>query len=205
MFERFYKHVGITPARDVAGKVWQNSVLLSADGYVELATGLAGRSVQDGLYRFHDSSTGPAALKAVRKGFPERAELAVPFGYDWLGRHFALDQTRSDDGELLVVMLEPGTGQALEVPATFASFHDSEIVEYNDAALASGFFSEWSTAHPDAVPLAADQCVGYRVPLFLGGRDDPSNLELSDLDVYWHLMGQLRRATLTPDIETPSS
>jgi hypothetical protein len=35
------------------------------------------------------------------------------------------------------------------------------------------------------------QCVGYRKPLFLGGADKLENLELSDLDVYWHLMGQL--------------
>jgi hypothetical protein len=34
------------------------------------------------------------------------------------------------------------------------------------------------------------------VPLFLGGADDVSNLERSDLAVYWSLCGQLRRHTV---------
>jgi hypothetical protein len=34
-----------------------------------------------------------------------------------------------------------------------------------------------------------DQCVGYKKPLFLAGVDDVENIELSDLDVYRHLMG----------------
>lgn len=34
------------------------------------------------------------------------------------------------------------------------------------------------------------QCIGYKVPLFLGGKDDVSNLELSDLDVYWYAISQ---------------
>jgi hypothetical protein len=35
------------------------------------------------------------------------------------------------------------------------------------------------------------ECIGYRVPLFLGGSDTVENLEKVDLDVYWHLHGQL--------------
>jgi hypothetical protein len=34
--------------------------------------------------------------------------------------------------------------------------------------------------------------VGYGVPLFLGGQDVVDNLELTDLDVYWSVCGQLR-------------
>jgi Domain of unknown function (DUF1851) len=39
------------------------------------------------------------------------------------------------------------------------------------------------------------QCVGYQVPLFLGGKDSLENLEITDLDVYWSLSGQLRQGT----------
>jgi hypothetical protein len=75
-------------------------------------------------------------------------------------------------------------------------FHDEELVEYRDAALASGFFDTWALDHGSALPLAGDHCVGYRVPLFLGGRDTVDNLEVIDLDVYWTTCGQLRRGTL---------
>lgn len=36
-----------------------------------------------------------------------------------------------------------------------------------------------------------DKCVGYKVPLFLNGEDNISNLELSDIEVYWGIMGQM--------------
>jgi hypothetical protein len=34
-----------------------------------------------------------------------------------------------------------------------------------------------------------------RTPLFLGGADAISNLEIIEMDVYWHMMAALRRAT----------
>lgn len=83
---------------------------------------------------------------------------------------------------------------ALEIPVPFSEFHDTELVDHPDAALASDFFVEWLTENPGAVEF--EQCVGYVVPLFLGGQDVIGNLELIDLDVYWTLSGQLRVATL---------
>jgi hypothetical protein len=35
------------------------------------------------------------------------------------------------------------------------------------------------------------ECVGYRKPLFLGGADNLTNVEMLDLDVYWTLTAQL--------------
>jgi hypothetical protein len=40
-----------------------------------------------------------------------------------------------------------------------------------------------------------NECVGYKVPSFFGGKDVLENMELSDLDVYWTLMQQLIRQT----------
>jgi hypothetical protein len=50
------------------------------------------------------------------------------------------------------------------------------------------------TTHGSA--LGFNECVGYRTPLFLGGSDDVANLEISDIDVYWTIMGQLRLKAL---------
>lgn len=41
------------------------------------------------------------------------------------------------------------------------------------------------------VKILHNQCVGYKVPLFLNGQDDIDNRELSDMEVYWGLMGQM--------------
>lgn len=86
-------------------------------------------------------------------------------------------------------MLEPGTGEALEIPADFDLFHDVELAQQADAAVAYTFYKQW-LAHGGERPQY-DQCIGYVRPLYLGGTDDVTNLEVSDLDVYWSLAAQL--------------
>ncbi|OLL31498.1 hypothetical protein BTH42_11190 [Burkholderia sp. SRS-W-2-2016] len=63
------------------------------------------------------------------------------------------------------------------------SFHDQELVDYEDAALAEAFFGEW--IRRGGPGPSNSQCVGYKRPLLLGGVDAVENLELIDLDVYW--------------------
>lgn len=196
MFTRFLDAFQPEQPRQIARVVWQEPRLLAADGYLPLFERFAGCSFEKGLYRLHDATSGPLALSWIVEAFPEFASRACPFGYDWLGRQFAIDTSRQDDGQPLVLLLEPGTGEALEIPLPIGAFHDEELVEYRDAALASGFFDTWAREHPREVPLGRRECVGYRVPLFLGGSDTIDNLELIDLDVYWTTCGQLRRGIL---------
>jgi hypothetical protein len=118
------------------------------------------------------------------------------FAADWLGRLFAADSSRTNpDGEPQVLMLEPGTGEALEVPVSVSALHTSELLEAADALVAEPFYRAWRQATDDRQPLLLTECVGYRVPLFLGGSDDESNLERTDMDVYWSLFGQARLQT----------
>lgn len=55
--------------------------------------------------------------------------------------------------------------------------------KYHDACLASSFYKQWKENNKNK-DIQNGQCVGYKIPLFLGGTDDISNLELSDVDVY---------------------
>jgi Domain of unknown function (DUF1851) len=191
VFERFEGRFGMgEDGRDRAGP-WANERLEEAAGYREFADRYAGCTFERGLYRVHDSVSGPRGEEWVAEAFPEYASRATPFGFDWLGCQFAIDDARQEAGESLVLMLEPGTGEVLEVPATFVSFHDEELVEHTDAALSDDFFALWSSLNEAILPLQHDQCAGYRVPLFLGGKDEVENLELTDLDVYWSLLGQM--------------
>lgn len=194
MFERFKKMYGVERDTVDAATIWTDPRLNGIDGYATFAQEYAGASFRGGFYRVHDDQTGPQALSLVADAFPELSERACPFGYDWLGRQFAVDSGRVAAGDPQVLLLEPGTGEALEIPVGFSEFHEVELIEHPDAALASGFFRDWSSANHHELPLLRDQCVGYRVPLFLGGQDTVENLEVSDLDVYWSICGQLRRA-----------
>lgn len=192
MFERFRATYDSQPdSRDV-GSIWTHERLKHIAGYSNFAREFAGVTFRGGLYRVHDDQTGPQSLSLVADAFPEFAQRVCPFGYDWLGRQFAVDSGRIDGGQPMVLLLEPGTGEALEIPVPFSAFHDDELVDHPDAALASDFFAAWSGSNSDALPLLRNQCVGYRVPLFLGGKDTTENLEVSDMDVYWTLCGQLR-------------
>lgn len=196
LFEPFLHEFRLLPAEQRSGATWREPRLLAAGGYEDLAERFAGCSFENGLYRLHDASSGPRALAWIAESFPEFAHRACPFGYDWLGRQFAIDTGRVVAGQALVLLLEPGTGDVLEIPLALDAFHNQELVEYKDAAVASGFFAAWSKDHESALPLASNNCVGYRVPLFLGGLDTVENLEVIDLDVYWTICGQLRRGAL---------
>lgn len=70
----------------------------------------------------------------------------------------------------------------------FAQMHDEELVDYGNEALAQDFFVYIATGLPAP---GVTQCLGYGTPLFLGGADELPNLELTTINVYWHLSGQL--------------
>jgi hypothetical protein len=148
-----------------------------------------GASFKGGLYRIIHPSDAGSWRERIALAFPDFAQRSTCFGYDWLGRAFALDSVRSDDGKPAVLLLEPGMDEVLEVPANLATFHNKILLEEHDAALASSFYEVWIAS--GGVAPTYDQCVGYKKPCFLGGVDDIENLELGDLDVYWHIMGQL--------------
>ncbi|UCH73465.1 MAG: DUF1851 domain-containing protein [Rhodospirillales bacterium] len=133
--------------------------------------------------------------------FPDFQGRICAFGYDWMGTCFALDKNRTEGGESLVVLFEVDTAEALEVPADFASFHNETLIEQREAALTPSFFDAWISAG-GAAPRP-DQCVGYKVPLFLGGQDTVENLELTDLAVYWEISSQLIAETRNLPPGTP--
>jgi T6SS immunity protein Tdi1, C-terminal len=194
MFDRFVVSFRFLPAGQVPGLLWADDRLLAVAGYRELAGTFAGCSFENGIYRLHDEGTGPRGEAWIAESFPRFASRACPFGYDWLGRQFAVDSQRLEGGEPLVLLFEPGTGEVLEIPFSFTRFHE-QLDELREPALAESFFASWAQANPRLVPLSGAQCAGYKVPLFLGGKDALQNLEVIDLEVYWSLSGQLRQGT----------
>lgn len=158
-----------------------------------LLTKWGGTSFNRGIYRLLCSNELPTWTAIAESAFPGFAGRSIPFGFDWLGRMFALDRQRYVDGAPAVNLLEPGTGEMLETPCSAESFHEVELIDYREAALAESFFHSWLNA--GGAPPLRTQCVGYRQPLFLGGTDTVPNLELTDLNVYWDIAVQLLRQT----------
>jgi hypothetical protein len=194
MLDVFTAAFRLEPPGQAAGVTWADERLAGAAGYRELAGAFAGCSFEQGLYRVHDGVTGPLALSWVTSYFPQFAGRACPFSQDWLGRQFAVDYGRLEDGEPLVLLFEPGTGEVLEIPFSFTRFHE-QLDALREPALAASFFAAWTGTRPGVLPLDARHCAGYKVPLFLGGSDSAENLEIVDLDVYWSVSAQLRHGT----------
>ncbi|MFE4542366.1 T6SS immunity protein Tdi1 domain-containing protein [Arthrobacter sp. NPDC056727] len=165
----------------------------SSDRLTELFARFGGCTFDRGLYRVHDQTSSRRASQWVSDAYPEFKGRLVCFGFDWLGRQFALDPLRGSASEFEVAMLEPGTGYAMEVPVAFSDFHDQALEEYRDACLAPATFEDWITQTDRDLDFS--ECAGYKVPLFLGGKDELGNLEVSDMAVYWSIMGDLRKAT----------
>lgn len=186
MFERFTERFHLTagatqPSADPDGSM------------AELFERFGGCTFERGLYRIHDQVSSILASRWVNDAYPEFKGRLACFAFDWLGRQFALDPSRGKQPDFEVIMLEPGTGEALEVPVAFSQFHDRGLDDYFDACLAPDFFADWMATRKQ--DLEFNECAGYKVPLFLGGEDAVPNLEVSDIEVYWSLMGDLRLAT----------
>jgi hypothetical protein len=152
-----------------------------------------GTTFNRGVYRLISLRTTDKWTQLIVAAFPAYAGRIWPFGCDWLGRMFVLDKQTTEHGNPLVLMMELGTGHVLEIPANFETFHERELLENAEAALAVESFNEWMTLHPSDLRL--DQCVGYITPLFLGGEDEFENFELTDLEVYWAINGQILEKT----------
>ena len=191
MFEIFEAHYTRDP-------IEQES--MSGEGLVPDLPGLAqffaeygGASFEGGLYRVMRPVDLPRWQERIRLAFPGFADRVVCFAYDWAGDVFALNTERLEDGQVGVTLFEPGMSEVLQIPSNLRSFHESGLIEFREAALSISFYEKWRASGGDAP--AYDECVGYRKPLFLSGVDDVDNLEVSDLDVYWHIMGQLIEQT----------
>ena len=186
-FQTTYSETGRVPSS--ADEALLATIEPYANGFSSLLRQFGGVSFDDAVYRIHCTQDILTWTKTVETALPKYKGKIVCFAFDWLGRHLALNKGKLSDDQMTILLLEPGTGEALNIPASFANFHNIDLVQYRNDVLASNFYADWLGS--GGSPPEHDQCVGYKVPLFLNGKDVVGNLETSDLDVYWSLCGQL--------------
>jgi hypothetical protein len=103
--------------------------------HVELLLRFEGKSFCKGAYRIIRVTDLVEWKRRVSLAFPQFESRISCFGYDWLGTVFATDSGRLVDGRPGVIMFEPGTGKALNVPCNIESFHETGLVEFGEATL----------------------------------------------------------------------
>lgn len=153
----------------------------------DLMTALGGTSFGDGLLFALRRDDVPLWTRNVRAAYPDVSRPFRPFAYDWLGDCFA--ETGRPDGGGEVVIFEVGTGKLLRTGRPFDAFLADEIPNAHEQCLLSPFWDLWLSSG-GARPTYGT-CVGYKVPPFMGGGDTIGNLEVSDTDVYWTIVGQV--------------
>lgn len=162
----------------------------ATDPYDAFIDSLGGRSFGDGVFRVFERGDLERWHRVVSGCFTKlRGEFNL-IGYDWMGRCFAVDQ-RDGDGKELVVLLEIATLDMYYIGKDVAVFLNEVMPNQSEACLEVGRYREWLEGH---APVGRMECVGYKVPLFLGGEDSLENMEVSDMEVYWDMTDQLWEA-----------
>jgi hypothetical protein len=159
------------------------------EDYLFILDRLGGKTFNDGIFRVYRGDQVVEATKTITSMFAAVKITAIAFGYDWLGRQFVVDSSEMNDGKPTVVCLEPGVPNSYCTDKPIVPFFNEDLVTMADAALSESLFKKWRKKHKK--PIAPDECVGYKTPLFLGGEDNLDNMELTDLDVYLTLCAKL--------------
>ena len=192
MFGRFLDRFPPEHAEGCSGEELRVLIDPLPRGFADLMVRHAGASFGEGVYRLFTPPEVPRWTALAEEAFPEVSDSVACFGMDWTGRQFALDVRREEGGEPLTLMFDIGAGETVEIPATFVGFHDEALIEFPDTLLSLGLYTAWR-AH-GGLPPAHSKCVGWRLPLFLGGEEEASNLVAHDAESYWRdLAEQLAR------------
>lgn len=153
---------------------------------IERLLPLAGSTFDYGLYRIPTLEKMLRWTNVIGQLNSKYSNKAFCFAYDWWGRIFAVMPQPTD---YLIWMIDPATGQDYKMVSNLAHFHDVDLVEEGDNVLDKSMFTEWyKQSHCN---LQLHECVGFRIPLFLGGKDVISNMEVTDMDVYWSFNMQM--------------
>jgi len=139
-----------------------------------------------GLYRTHAIISSIHWAIIIENYFPAYLGKIIPFGYDWMGRQFC--NYKGDPN--LILMFDPATVEGYELEQNIIDFHNVDLVEDRESMLSDLLFDQVKRSLKiQKIPY--QECVGYRVPLFLNGKDAVSNQELIDTEVYWETQCQL--------------
>lgn len=157
---------------------------LPSDLFAFLQT-YGGVTFDKGLYRVHSFSGSLKWSLMIGEYFPEYMGRIYPFSYDWMGKQFCCDST----GRMLL-MFDPETGEVGEFQQTIPLLHNNDFASDKDGMLSSGLFKDLllKMSLPE---IGYGQCLTYKVPLFLGGKEEIDNYAVQDIEAYWQIQSQI--------------
>ena len=155
-------------------------------GYKELLSDCGGVTFDNGLYHIHTFQESAKWTKLLYAYFPAYDNEIMSFGHDWLGRVYCVPMGSTD----CVYMFDPAVLVDHRFEEGLSSFLNGTLASSKEEFLGLDSF-RLVQADLGVKSIAPDQCVGFRTPLFLNGKEDMSNCEVSDMEVYWEMNHQL--------------
>lgn len=171
-------------------------------GWSELFDHYNGCSFNSGMYRLIQNENLEDWGALIYSVFPAFEGRITPFGYDWLGRFFCLDNDRKNNDQQLVLLFSPFSNEVLEIPATFYEFHNIVLVDQSEPALECNLFRQF-IKQKNISRIALDQCAELSVPMYLGGSFTISNMDLVELKFYWEVTSQIISQIESYPVGTP--
>lgn len=155
------------------------------DDLFEVLSQHGGCTFNKGLYRVHSFQTSTKWSFIIASYFNDYQNMIYPFAFDWMGRHFCT----SIKGDY-IFMFDPATYEVFQLQQTIIDFHKINTEEDMDSLFSMNFFKQ-VLLHLNQQETKYDECLGYKVPLFLGGNDNIDNYEIWNIEVYWEICKQL--------------
>jgi hypothetical protein len=176
--------------RSVASHSEYRKAFEGVSRFAETLSCYAGETFGNGIYTLYDIGDIERWTRDVEDAFPTFSGRVTCFARDWLCNQFCLDSKSVSDGEGQLLLFEAGTGRVLEIGATLPELHWGLLDSDAEGLLLENMFRAWRELVPEV--FEHGECAGYKVPLFLGGADEVSNVEKVDATVYWSITQQLR-------------
>ena len=171
-FEKFLKFFGE-----------KKTVVEGIENVSTFTEAFSGKEFENGAFKVFKKEETEKWNNVVKEMFPNFSEQFLLFGYDWLGRFYA-----TNEAENIIFVFDPSTNDIMDLENAFALFINKTLLKNANDILALKLYKKY--LKKNSKPLFSN-CVGYKVPLFLGGEDSLENFEESDMEVYWSISAQI--------------
>ncbi len=158
------------------------------DGAAILAL-VGGRSFNLGAFRTFSTESSKDWNDVISDAFPAYKGIIRCIGFGWDGQVIAEVLRDREDIERGVAIFNPNTAETLNAPVSIVDFMNDMIGDDEEDVLEAGLYLTWLKA--DKTPVQIDECVGYDVPMFVGGDQSMENMNVIDFEVYWDISRDL--------------
>jgi len=182
-FEKFAKVFKITQNCEKNIEVSNfNNIYLN-----EIINKFGSTSFNNGLFRIYNAKEVRHNTKKVEEAFPNAKNKIISFGRDWINREFAV----KIEEPYHIFQFDIDFNDVLDIPVDLKTFFEEEVIEYTNSLFAEYFFYQWQKSTQNRT-LLCNECVTYKIPMSLGGKDEVNNLEICDSDISWEINSQLK-------------